>query len=390
VGDLVLPPLVSRMVDAVAGRLGRRRRVLVDAAIPTHFAILAPVYQRLLQDPRIHVRFSAAAPARAGAINGVTRITRRGRLAWRHFDLCLDADPLSAVRLHRCRRRMTFQQGMAGRFDAADPEPMRAALAGYDRVGFINASVLGRYVARGIVPADRAVLVGYPKVDALANGRYDASAVHSHLQLEMHRPTAIYAPTWSSASSLHVAGEAIVRSLLDSGFNVIVKLHDRSLAEAEPDAPAPIDWRARFMRLNQPGRLAFVEAADSGPYLAASDVMVTDHSSIGFEFCLLDRPIVVFDTPHLTRMAHVHPGRIAQLRRAARVIDDASETGPVALAEIENHDHFARARHEVVRDVFYEPGTATARAMSVVYELLGLPPGALVQPAHPSPARASL
>jgi CDP-glycerol glycerophosphotransferase (TagB/SpsB family) len=216
------------------------------------------------------------------------------------------------------------------------------------------------------------VLVGYPKVDALVNGRYDAAAIHGRLQLEMHRPTAVYAPTWSPASSLHIAGEAIVTSLVDAGFNVIVKLHDRSLDLTHEKFSGGIDWRARFAQLHRPGRIAFVEWADASPLLAASDVMVTDHSSIGFEFCLLDRPLIVFDAPDLARVARIDPDKIARLRSAARVVGAAGDVGPAAIEAIAHRERLADARHAVARELFYEPGTATERALAMVYELLDL------------------
>ena len=73
--------------------------------------------------------------------------------------------------------------------------------------------------------------------------------------LDPSRPTALYAPTYSEASSLHLAGEEIVRALAASGFNVIVKLHDRSL-DADPRYNGGIDWRRRIRALEVPGRIA--------------------------------------------------------------------------------------------------------------------------------------
>ena len=59
-----------------------------------------------------------------------------------------------------------------------------------------------------------------------------------------------------------------------------------------------------------------VEDADASPLLAASDLMVTDHSTIGFEFCLLDRPLIVFDAPELIETARINPERVRELRSA--------------------------------------------------------------------------
>jgi CDP-glycerol glycerophosphotransferase (TagB/SpsB family) len=154
---------------------------------------------------------------------------------------------------------------------------------------------------------------------------------------------------------------------------VIVKLHDRSLDPTEPRYSGGIDWRARFARIHVPGRIAFVEWADSSPLLAASDVMVTDHSSIGFEFCLLDRPLIIFDAPELLRVARINPEKVALLRSAARVVRTAPEAGPAAREEMDHPDHLGDARRRIVRQMFHEPGTATERALAMVYDLLDLP-----------------
>jgi hypothetical protein len=366
---------VDRMDGALA-RLSGRRRVLVDARTAMNFAILGPVIERLQRDPRVEVLLTADRPgdvSDAAAASGFhSRILPRSAMEWRRIDLCLTADPWDPIRLRRCRRRANFFHGMAGKYDLDSPSSLPIGFDVFDRVAFVNEDRMRRYLDAGIVRGSAAVLIGYPKVDALVNGRYDAAAIRDRLQLEMHRPTAIYAPTWSPASSLHLAGEDIVRSLVAAGFNVIIKLHDRSLDLTQEKFSGGIDWRARFAQLHQPGRIAFVEWADSSPLLAASDVMVTDHSSIGFEFCLLDRPLVVFDAPDLARVARINPDKIALLRSAARVVSTADAVGPAALDEHNHRERLAGARHAIVRDMFYQPGTATERALAMVYDLLEL------------------
>ena len=49
-------------------------------------------------------------------------------------------------------------------------------------------------------------------------------------------------------------------------------------------------------------------------------LVVTDHSSIGFEFCAADRPLVVFDAPGLIEAARINPDKVALLRSAATVV----------------------------------------------------------------------
>ena len=87
--------------------------------------------------------------------------------------------------------------------------------------------------------------VGFPKLDALVNAAIPPRAAAERLGIPPDRPTAIYAPTFSPHSSLQEHGVTIARELLTSGFNVIVKLHDRSL-DPDPRYSGGVDWRARF------------------------------------------------------------------------------------------------------------------------------------------------
>jgi hypothetical protein len=371
----------ARQLDTIVGRALGRRRVVVDARTPMNVAILAPIAEALRRDDRVEVVFTAERPAdiAAAIANGGMRFILQSRAAmrWRRVDVCLSADPWDPIELRRCRRRANFFHGMAGKYDLDSPGHLPAGFGEFDRVAFVNIDRMRRYLDGGIVTRDAAVLVGFPKVDALVNGNYDPAAIRAGLGLDPARPTALYAPTWSPASSLHLAGEAIVGNLVAAGLNVIVKLHDRSLDVANPKFNGGIDWRARFAAMPYRGRMAFVESADSSPLLAASDVMITDHSSVGFEFYLLDRPLVVFDAPDLVEVARINPEKVALLRSGARVVRTAEEVGDAALDELTHRDRRSATRRAIAREMFHEPGTATARAVTMVYQLLHLP-----QPEH--------
>ena len=367
----------ARRLDTAVGRRLGPRRVVVDARTAMNVAILAPVADALRRDPRVTVTCTAPQPADlAGAIaaSGLPiAVHDRCAMTWRRVDLCLSADSWDPIELRRCDRRANFFHGMAGKYDLDSPGNLPAGFGDFDRVAFVNRDRMQRYLAAGIVTPDAAVLVGYPKVDALVNGAYDAAAIRAGLRLDPARPTAIYAPTWSPASSLNLAGEAIVQHLVAAGLNVIVKLHDRSLDAANARFSGGIDWRTRFAAIAVPGRMAFVESADSSPLLAASDLMVTDHSSIGFEFFLLDRPLVIFDAPDLAATARINPDKIALLRSGARVVGTAAETAAAAVDELATPGRLSAVRRAIACDMFHEPGTATRRAVTMVYELLDLP-----------------
>ncbi len=363
-----------------------RRRVLVYLRNAMHLGVLEPVVQALERDPRIDVRYMAEMPRKEAHIERATgqrrRWRRRPAVSFRRIDLLITADPWNPPTLYRCHRRMNFFHGVAGKYDLDDPSQLPIGFADWDAVAFINTDRMTRYAERGILKPGAAVLVGYPKLDALVNGRYDAAAVRAKLGLEMHRPTAIYAPTWSPASSLNLAGEAIVADLVAHGWNVIVKPHDLSF-DPDPKYSGGIDWRTRLHAVESPGRVVLRDDANLSPLLAASDVLVTDHSTAAFEFFLLDRPVIVFDAPDLARVARINPDRIALLRSAARVVHRAEEVAAAAAAEMANPGRLSALRTSIAARLFFEPGTATGRALARIYALLELPAAYGVLQANP-------
>src|SRR5205823_4061118 len=161
-----------------------------------------------------------------------------------------------------------------------------------DCLMFPNRDRLQKYADAGLVDPDAptAALVGYPKVDALVDGSLDRGAIERSLDLDPNLPTVLYAPTWSPDSSLHSHGLEVIESLCRRDWNVVVKLHDRSYDQSTRGSGG-VDWRRELDRIAREHRLHVAQDADASPYLFAADALVTDHSSVGFEFLLVDRPL---------------------------------------------------------------------------------------------------
>ena len=366
-------PLIHKLDHAI-GRIQAGRSVLVELRTPVYQAVLGPIAEVLEREPNVDVWYTSEYPERIAPLVPSSRFLTHREVEWRRFDCYINADPWAAARLRRCAHRVNFFHGVAGKYDLDSPAGLPMGYEYYSRVAFINRDRMTRYLAAGVVTADQAVLVGYPKLDRLATGGYDAASIRASLQLGSDRRTVLYAPTYSPASSLHLAGEEIVRHLVDAGFNVIVKLHDRSL-DPDPRYNAGIDWRARFTALaaSRPQRIAYVEGTDSSPLLAASDVMVTDHSSVGFEYLVLDRPLIVFDAPDLPVAARINPDMVALLRSAATVVKTPQETADAAAAALAAPARLSQQRRQIAQELFHEPGRATTRAVSLVVSLLSQP-----------------
>lgn len=369
-----ITPVVHRLDHAI-GRLRTERHVLVEMRTPVCKAILSPIADVLAAQAEIFVWYTSEYPSRIAPIVPHGHFLHQNQVEWRRFDLYLNADPWAPARVRRCARRMNFFHGVAGKYDLDNPSGLPMGFETYDRVAFINRDRLTRYLDAGVVSPSQAALVGYPKLDRLVNGGWNGDEIRRSLGFDHDRPVVLYAPTYSSASSLHVAGEAIVRALAEAGLSVLVKLHDRSL-DPDPRYNDGIDWRTRFRALERPGHIRLVESADVCPLMAAADALVTDHSSVGFEFLVVDRPLLVFDAPDLVRAARINPAKVVQLRSAATVVSTTSALQAAALAALRDPTRGSETRRRVAEDMFFEPGGATARAVELACELLERPASA--------------
>ncbi len=178
-------------------------------------------------------------------------------------------------------------------------------------------------------------------------------------------------PTVAAASSLNAMGEALVDAVQQLGVNLIVKLHDRSLDRCQRYSGG-VDWVARLAPRLDPERSRLCQQANITPLLVAADLLITDHSSAGFEYLLLDRPIVRIDRPSLITLANIHTDYVNLLRDVSTTVEDVPGAVRAVHAGLAGPDPLSSRRREVAADLFYRAGTATRRAVQAVYEALDL------------------
>ena len=375
-----------RLADAAVRRVhGRKIRVLFEATSPVSVSVFRPMLAHLRRDPRLEFWFTTSDQAwRPNAIfadmDAEGRVVRPSKAQWMQFDAYVNTDFWNMTWLRRPTRRMHLFHGVAGKYGLDAPVRIAPVVAAFDRILFANRDRMNRYVEAGIVDpsSGQAALVGYPKVDCLVDGTLNRRAIERALGVDPRRPTVIYAPTWSPYSSLNSMGREIVEALARMNVNVVVKLHDRSYDQTDR-ASGGIDWRRELEPLSVHHGVRIAAGADACPYLFASDALVTDHSSIGFEYTLLDRPIVIADCPELVDKARINPQKVSLLRRCADVAADPESVAASVGAALHHPGAHSEARRAVSAELFYKAGGATARAVQCFYDLLALDAPAAVQ-----------
>jgi hypothetical protein len=278
--------------------------------------------------------------------------------------------------LPRGTRRIQVFHGVGGKYGFDAPT---TSMRPWDRIFFPNERRLRNFVKAGAIEPDSPAirLVGLPKADAMVNGTWNRPAVLESLGLDPSRPTVLYAPTWSPASSLNAMGAEVIRRVQDSGVNLIVKLHDRS-RDLRPFYSGGVDWVATLTPLLKRGISVIAPGHDISPYLVAADLMITDHSSGGFEYLLRDRPLVRIHRPELIRHANIHPDYVELLASVSESVDSPDAVLDAVHRGLAMPDTLSDVRRAVAADLFYRAGGATARAIGNLYEAIELDPAPAV------------
>lgn len=354
------------------------RAVLVNARTPMNYTIVRPILDAVKSDERITFYFTASEqPSLAREIYSEAEVDARLisplRAALMKFDAYITAD-LLWVKLPRGTRRIFTFHGVAGKYGHVYDSP-DSSMRDWDRLFFINRRRMRNFISSGAIDPESAAarLVGYPKLDCLVDGSLKRDEVLCSLGIDPHRQTVLYAPTWSPYSSLNKMGVELVERLCAAGYAVIVKLHDRSRDSALIHSGG-VDWVSRLepALARSAGHLA--SRSDASLYLAAADVLITDHSSVGFEYLLLDRPLIRIEVPELIAATNIHPDYVSLMAEASTTVQTVEQALCAVHSSLSEPLDQSVSRKAVADELFYRPGTATVRAVRELYEVLELDP----------------
>ena len=160
----------------------------------------------------------------------------------------------------------------------------------YDYFTVTSEAMIEPFASALRMDPERIVLTGYPRNDALLErgsvpGLTADESVHETLAaLPPDSNVLLYLPTYHAATDQYVLDHldlpALDALLADSDAYLLIKLHpserlDTNLREYERLIPLP-------------------GAADAYSILPKTDILITDYSSVYFDYLLLDRPIVFY------------------------------------------------------------------------------------------------
>jgi CDP-glycerol glycerophosphotransferase (TagB/SpsB family) len=177
-------------------------------------------------------------------------------------------------------------------------------------------------------------------------------------------------------------GEQVIGRLIETGVTVLVKLHENSRDLRHANSGG-IDWPARLQPLLRRGNGLLIDGSDVSPWLVAADVLISDHSSVAFEYLLLDRPVVRIHLPELIARGAVAAEYVELMTRASTTATTPRDVQAAVDHALADPRQGSADRRAVASELFYKPGTATDRAVRELYEVMELEP---LRPTDTQPA----
>tara|TARA_R110002074_G_scaffold383969_1_gene564410 strand:- start:7118 stop:8356 length:1239 start_codon:yes stop_codon:yes gene_type:complete len=181
-------------------------------------------------------------------------------------------------------------------------KPWLQEVAEQNNVAIIVCS--GRGVYEGLIgssqdlrsnPEKAFLISGSPKLSNLADGKYDRASILLSLGLDPSRKTVLISSHWTEMSLLRDLDTSVVQLLREykEELNIIItghpKLWELTLSERNFDGQALLN-RLKLISKQCPDRVRISPTGSPFELMAASDVLLCDHSSIRVEFSLLERP----------------------------------------------------------------------------------------------------
>lgn len=355
------------------------RKVLFYAESPVKYAMFRPIHERMRQDPRLDFFFSgklrgassARAMAHALGVEGMPAI-RRGIAVHFPFDLMLSADydlwePFDDSRFAVSETpRIQLFHGASVRNGAIQPKLQR----------YHHLFSIGPYMGRAFAKADiipegdpRLRPVGMPKTDRLLDGTLTREASRHKLGIDNDLPAVTLAPTWVMRTPLNKYGEELLDALAEGPWNLLVKLHDKFF---DPRYNT-VDWGRRLSEFKKTrGNVRVIENYDAMETLMATDVLISDVSSIANEFALLDRPLVYLAIEDHERMIRQYPWLDLETwgQRLGEVVDGPGACVSAVSAALADPSRHRDIRMAATEDLFHNRGNATSAAVSAIYDIL--------------------
>lgn len=144
-------------------------------------------------------------------------------------------------------------------------------------------------------------ITGMPKLDQLFHQSITTNLSKLDKGFHNSNKTLLIAPTFNPELSLVPILESLINKYLSNQFNIILKFHDYT----------PTSIKNKFQQISKTSsHIHFAKSENAADYFLISDILITDVSSIAYEFKALKKPVIFYDNPLQKLYSGYHPKNI--------------------------------------------------------------------------------
>ena len=209
-------------------------------------------------------------------------------------------------------------------------------------------------------------VVGSLLGDRLVNADIQNSVRSTAPNLDRGKKTVMLASSWGPHSLIQSQKNKIARGVrnLAGEYNVVISLHPNNFNKIHFEG---VDLAQLFSEMEHENVHIQKPGDDGHLLLPFADVLVTDMTSLGLYFPLLNKPIIFYDSPG----QEYFPDSLNQeLRKASHVTRDVSDLRSDVREALKNFDK--EKMEGLAERTFSYRGRARERYSYEIYESLGL------------------
>ncbi len=224
------------------------------------------------------------------------------------------------------------------------PFNFHPSLTRYDLIAVPGPKMKEDIVKKSLASVGRIAVVGYPKIDAFLHSDFEPDAFREEVGLDFRKKTILYSPTWDDPDHYSSFARFAVTILhAFTQYNVIVKTHPNTLRYRP--------WHvARAYSVKGENSFIFPRTRSILPFMAVSDILLTDISSVSHEYLPFDRPMV-FLNPLPGR---VIPDEHTWIWGCGDVVANVKDLFRVVNKNIDDPDIYKKARETAQKRIFLD------------------------------------
>ncbi len=215
-------------------------------------------------------------------------------------------------------------------------------------------------INRNLAEEKKIKITGYPKIDAFLHSEFDTQSFRKNLGFNKDKKVILYAPTWNDPERYSSFRKYIIPLLRDlKEYYLIVKPHANILRDR------PWQLLKAYLKKER-NTVIFPKAASILPFMAVSDMLITDISSVSHEYLTFDKPMIFLCPKQKESIPEEH----IWIFQCGDIIERERNILTTVQANFEHPDRYRKHREYALKRIFYKfDGKSPDRFMQALTEL---------------------